>query len=62
VASSTVQLTVTQAAHVLTLSPARVRQLIAEGKLVAERTPLGNLIDPDSLEALRRERASAGRG
>lgn len=60
-AEAATTLTVTQAAHALELSAARVRQLIGTGKLAAERTPLGHLIDASSVEALRRERAKAAR-
>lgn len=46
-----------QAARILEVTPLRVRQLMAEGKLNYVRTPIGRLVDPDSLQNLRRERA-----
>jgi len=49
-------LTPATAARLLGVTPCRVRQLIQEGKLVCERTPLGRLIDPASVEKLARER------
>lgn len=48
--------TVLQAAHMLGLSPQRVRQLANAGRLAYERTALGRLIDPASVEALRRSK------
>lgn len=52
-------LSVGQAARLLGLSPARVRELVDQGKLTAERTPLGRLISAKSVEALRLARESA---
>jgi excisionase family DNA binding protein len=50
-------MTTGMAAHKLGLSPQRVRQLVEEGKLTAQRTVLGRLIDPESVTALIEERA-----
>ncbi len=52
-------LTVQQAAHLLGLSPQRVRVLVDTGKLEGERTPLGRLISAESVERLKQERANA---
>lgn len=52
-------LTVQQAAHLLNLSPQRIRALVDSGKLEGERTPLGRLISAESVERLKKERASA---
>lgn len=52
-------LTPAQAGRKLGVTPNRVRQLIEEGALGCQRTPLGRLIDPKSLEELIAERASA---
>ena len=46
-----------QAARTLGLSRQRVKQLLIGGRLVAERTALGHLIDAQSVEDLRQERA-----
>ena len=46
------------AARFLELSPQRVLQLAAEGKLKFELTPLGRLFDPDDLERARLERVA----
>lgn len=51
-------LSTTQAARILGLSSERVRQLMVSGKLKHQRTPIGRLIDPRSIEELRRERAA----
>lgn len=53
-------LTISQAARALDLSVRRVRDLIAEGKLECEHTPLGRLLSAKSVEELRAARA-AGR-
>lgn len=45
-----------QVARVLEISADRVRQLVDSGRLVARRTVLGRLIDPESVEELREER------
>jgi excisionase family DNA binding protein len=50
-------MTTGQAALKLGLSAQRVRQLVESGKLVAQRTVLGRLIDPASVETLAKERA-----
>ena len=52
-------LTPAQAARRLEITPTRVRQLTAEGKLRFVATPLGRLIDPDSVDARAAERAGA---
>jgi excisionase family DNA binding protein len=51
-------LTTGQAAHALGLSERRIRELVDQGKLEAERTPLGRLISAASVEALRLARAA----
>lgn len=53
-------LSTTQAARVLGLSPLRVVQLADAGALRTERTALGRLYDPASVEALRAEREAKG--
>ena len=54
-------LTVTQAAHELNISPSRVRKLIADGKINAEKTGSAWTI-PESEVTLRKESSpSAGR-
>lgn len=50
-------LTPSRAARELDLSVARVKQLVAQGKLIAQKTVLGRLIDPASVKALLEERA-----
>ena len=40
-----------EAARALGLSSERIRQLTNEGKLAAERTPLGRLIDAEAVRA-----------
>jgi excisionase family DNA binding protein len=50
-----------QAAKVLGLTPARVRQLVDAGKLEAERTALGRLIPAKSVFDLLEERTQGGR-
>lgn len=54
------ELSVTQAARVLALSPDRVRQLADAGRLPCRRTPLGRLFDVADVDRLARERATAG--
>jgi len=49
-------LTPHQAARELDLTPCRVRQLTAEGRLVHEWTPLGRLIDAADVQRLKAER------
>jgi excisionase family DNA binding protein len=49
-------LSMSQAARLLGLSTARVRQLISDGQLRAERTVLGRLVDPASLNELMEQR------
>lgn len=53
-----------EAARILGITPQRVRQLTAEGRLNFERTRLGRIIDPASVEAFRQEREArlAARG
>lgn len=45
-----------QAGHILGLTPMRVRQLCDAGTLSHEMTAIGRLIDPASVEDLRRRR------
>lgn len=45
-----------EASKRLDLTPTRIRQLMAEGKLAFTATPLGRLVDPESVEALRQRR------
>jgi excisionase family DNA binding protein len=45
-----------QAAHKLQVSPHRVRQLVAEGRLGAVMTPLGRLVKATDVAALAAER------
>lgn len=52
-------LTVAQAARLLGVTPARVRQMGAEGKLDPRWTPLGRLFDASAVEALRLQRVLA---
>ncbi len=47
------------AGRILDIGPARVKQLLDAGRLSAVRTPYGRLIDPTSVERLRREREAA---
>ena len=49
-----------EAGRELGVTSARVRQLVAGGRLEATPTPLGNLISARSVEALRREREAKG--
>jgi len=54
--------TVGQAARALGISPQRIRDLINDGRLKAVRGPLNmRLIDPASLDELRRARERAER-
>ena len=46
-----------QATRELGVTPQRVRQLMNEGHLRHERTPIGRLVDADAVETLRIERA-----
>ena len=45
-----------EAARYIGVSGAYINALIHKGRLKAERTPLGFLIDPESVEAFKRER------
>ena len=45
-----------EASRRLGMAPNNVRRLIDLGRLRAERTPLGFLIDPKTVEAYRREK------
>lgn len=45
------------AARELGVTPQRVRQLLAAGRLDYEWTPLGRVVDAGAVEALRLERA-----
>jgi hypothetical protein len=49
-----------RASRELGLSPERITQLVASGRLDAIKTELGMLINPQSLAALRREREAKG--
>ena len=40
----------------LDLTPTRIRQLMAEGRLAFVWTPLRRLVDPDSVETIRQRR------
>lgn len=51
------ELTTSQAAAILHVTPDRVRQLEREGKLPAHRTALGRLFDRAVVEQLARARA-----
>ena len=51
-------LTPAQSARVLGVTPMRVRQLMAEGKLEHQWTPLGRILNPDSVERLRSQRTA----
>ena len=44
--------TPSEAARRLGLTPARVRQLMADGRLPHRRTPLGRLLDADAVDAM----------
>lgn len=48
--------TVAQTARVWGITPCRVRQLLAEGRIYHVRTPLGRLIPAYEVERVRRER------
>ena len=50
-------MTPSSAARELGLSAAWVRKLVDQGKLIAQTTVLGRLIDPKSVEKLKVERA-----
>ncbi len=51
-----------EAARVLGVSGARVRQMVAEGKLPALMTPLGRLLPAGAVEDEARRRAEKGGG
>jgi len=55
-------LTPATVARMLGVTPCRVRQLVEQGKLACEWTPLGRLIDPQSVEKLAREREARRKG
>ena len=58
------KLIISEVARLLGISVRRVRQLVAEGELPAESTPLGRLFTPEDVERLaaaRRNRARADR-
>ena len=61
-AETTRWLTPSQAARILDVTPARVRQLIAAGQLACDRTPLGRLVLASSVERLAAERAARRAG
>ena len=44
--------TPSEAARRLGLTPARVRQFMADGRLPHRRTPLGRLLDADAVDAM----------
>ena len=50
------RLTASQAARVAGVAPETIRLWVKTGRLRAERTPLGMLIDPHDLDAVIRER------
>jgi len=50
--------TVAMTARLLGVTPCRVRQLAASGRLEVEWTPLGRLINPASIERFKVERAA----
>lgn len=50
------EMTVSQAANALFLSPSRVKQLADSGQLACKRTPLGRLFSREAVEALMAER------
>ena len=52
--------TPSEAARRLGLTPARVRQFMADGRLPHRRTPLGRLLDADAVDAMALVR-NAGR-
>ena len=52
--------TPSEAAYRLRLTTARIRQLMADGRLPHRRTPLGRLLDADAVDALALAR-QAGR-
>ncbi|TAK32623.1 MAG: DNA-binding protein [Chloroflexota bacterium] len=54
-------LTPAQAGTWLGVSAQRIRQLLDEGRLQGIRTPLGRLIDPESVETLARQRKEGDR-
>ena len=58
--------TPSEAARRLGLTPTRIRQLMADGRLPHCRTPLGRLLDADAVDAMVKVRAHqsryAGRG
>ena len=63
VGQDSVWLSTSQAARALGVSPERIRQLMNEGRLHYQRTPIGRLLAADAVEALRAERArKAGSG
>jgi len=46
-----------EAARLLGVTPARVRQFMAAGRLPYIRTPLGRLLDADAVDAMVQARA-----
>lgn len=52
-------LTMSQAARFLEVSVTRVRQLVLQGTLPAEETPLGRLFDQAELDRLKEKRSLA---
>ena len=44
--------TPSEAAYRLHLTPTRIRQLMAAGRLPHRRTPLGRLLDADAVDAM----------
>jgi len=50
-----------QASRLLGVTPQRIGQLLAEGKLQAVKTPLGHLVEVASVERLLAERRQARR-
>ena len=50
-----------EAARELGLTTQRIRQLMAEGQLGHQWTPLGRLVDADAVEALKAQRDQRNR-
>ncbi len=54
-------LTPAAAARRLNLTPASIRKLMSQERLAYTRTPLGRLVDPESVEAMVRARGAGSR-
>lgn len=55
-------LTPAEAALRLARTPATIRYLMERGQLRYRRTPLGRLVDPESVDAMVRAREAGSRG